>query len=112
MRHDVEGADFEEVFAAEAYRPGVRLHFIAHLHAEGRGGEIGLRVHPADVDLAVEVADAVAAVDREADEVGVVVDVESGAFGLAVAGADRKRGAHGLAAAEAHIDAEETAVVM
>ncbi len=98
------------VFGTDPDRPGVGRHFVAHLHAEGGCRKVGLRVHVAEVDLAVEIAETVAAVERNAHEVRVVVDLQRGAFGFRIARADRHRRADALAVAERHVRTEHAAV--
>ena len=89
MRHDIHDARLNAILSAEANCPGVSPHLVSNGHAKGIAGEIRLRVHPANVSLAVEVADGLVTVKRETDEIRIVVDAERRAPRAAVTLADR-----------------------
>ena len=113
VRHDVERTHRREVLGTEANREDVGVkRFLEGTEERRIGGQIVRGAHVSDVELAVDVADTVAAVERHAPEVGVVVNLRRSVDGVGVGLADRNGRTEDRAAGSGVVRAERCAVVM
>lgn len=113
MRHDVERTNRSDVLGTDTHREDVGVKRFLHVaEVAGVRGEIVRGAHVADVELAVDVADAVAAVDRHAPEVDVVVNLRRSVDRVGVGLADRNGRTEDRAAGSGVVRAERCAVVM
>ena len=110
MRRDVERAELGEVFRAKTEREDVRIQrFLNSAESAGRGkiiGDLGV----AQISLDVEVAEGLSTVETEAIEVGIVVDLDARANGVAVRLTDVKGDAQRTAAGSRVVKAQNGTV--
>jgi len=111
MRRNLGDAGVESVFSAEANREEVGIELLGGLPEEGgRGREIVLNGHVAQVEHRVEAAEFLRGVERHAVEVLVVFNLLARADGVAVARADVEGNTERAAAGSGVVKAENSAV--
>ena len=113
VRNNVERTHRRKVLGTNAHREDVGVkRFLHRAEVSRRRREVVRGAHVADVELAVDVADAVAAVDRYAPEVDVVVNLRRSVDGVGVGLADRDGRTEDRAAGGGVVRAERCTVVM